>query len=126
MIKDLFECDVLINIPIFKHHGGTILTGCLKNVMGACSGTTNRFFHSGSTQSGAKEDLGFLAQAIADANLVRKPDLCVVDATEFLINNGPAGPVRFGRSTGFSRGPTPFSWIVLGPSSTIASPPTSG
>jgi len=34
----------------------------------------------------------FLAQAIADANLVRKPDLCVVDATEFLINNGPAGP----------------------------------
>ena len=92
MIKDLFECDVLINIPIFKHHGGTILTGCLKNVMGGCSGTTNRFFHSGSTQSGAKEDLGFLAQAIADANLVRKPDLCVVDATEFLINNGPAGP----------------------------------
>jgi uncharacterized protein (DUF362 family) len=92
MIKDLFECDVLINVPIFKHHGGAILTGCLKNIMGACSGTTNRFFHSGSINRGAKEDLGFLGQAIADANLLRKPDLCVVDATEFLINNGPAGP----------------------------------
>jgi uncharacterized protein (DUF362 family) len=92
MIKELFECDVFIDIPIFKHHGGTILTGCLKNIMGACSGSTDRFFHSGSTKRGAKEDLGFLAQAIADANLPRKPDLCVVDATEFLINNGPAGP----------------------------------
>jgi uncharacterized protein (DUF362 family) len=92
MIQELFECDVFINIPIFKHHGGTIITGCLKNIMGACSGSTNRYFHSGSTKSGAKEDLGFLAQAIADANLVRKPDLCVVDATEFLVNNGPAGP----------------------------------
>jgi uncharacterized protein (DUF362 family) len=92
MIKDLFECDVVINIPIFKHHGGTILTGCLKNVMGTCSGSTNRFFHYGTTTHGAPEDLGFLAQAIADANLVRKPDLCVVDATEFLSTNGPAGP----------------------------------
>jgi len=83
MIKELFECDVYIDIPIFKHHGGTILTGCLKNVMGACSGTTNRFFHSGSTQSGAKEDLGFLAQAIADANLAV---------------NGNARNLRFGPS----------------------------
>ncbi len=92
MIKELFECDVYIDIPIFKHHGGTILTGCLKNVMGACSGSTDRFFHSGSAKSGARENLEFLAQSIADANLPRKPDLCVVDATEFLINNGPAGP----------------------------------
>jgi uncharacterized protein (DUF362 family) len=92
MIKDLFECDVFINVPIFKHHGGTIITGCLKNIMGACSHSTNHFFHYASTQTGAKENLGFLAQAIADANLPRKPDLCVVDATEFLINNGPAGP----------------------------------
>ncbi len=92
MVKDLFECDVVINLPIFKHHGGTILTGCLKNVMGTCSGSTNRFFHYGTTQRGAREDLGFLAQSIADANLVRKPDLCVVDATEFLVTNGPAGP----------------------------------
>jgi len=92
MIQELFECDVVINLPIFKHHGGTMMTGCLKNVMGACSRSTNQFFHSGSTKPGAKEDLGFLAQAIADANLVRKADLCVVDATEYLISNGPAGP----------------------------------
>lgn len=98
MVQALFECDVVINIPIFKHHGGTNLSGCLKNVMGTCSSATNKFFHSGSTEAGAKEDRDFLARAIADANLVRKADLYVVDASEFLLNNGPAGPGEMGRA----------------------------
>ncbi len=98
MVQALFECDVVINIPIFKHHGGTMLSGCLKNVMGTCSGATNKFFHSGSTDPKAKEDRDFLARAIADANLVRKADLYVVDASEFLLNNGPAGPGEMGRA----------------------------
>jgi uncharacterized protein (DUF362 family) len=34
----------------------------------------------------------YLAQCIADLNLIRKPDLCVVDAIECGLNNGPAGP----------------------------------
>lgn len=98
MVQALFECDVVINVPIFKHHGGTTLSGCLKNVMGTCAGATNKFFHSGSTEPKAKEDRDFLAQAIADANLVRKADLYVVDATEFLLNNGPAGPGEIGKA----------------------------
>lgn len=98
MVQALFECDVVINVPIFKHHGGTTLSGCLKNVMGTCSSPTNKFFHSGSTDTKAKEDRDFLARAIADANLVRKADLYVVDASEFLLNNGPAGPGEMGRA----------------------------
>jgi uncharacterized protein (DUF362 family) len=31
-------------------------------------------------------------QCIADINLIRKPDLCVVDSTEFISTNGPFGP----------------------------------
>jgi uncharacterized protein (DUF362 family) len=34
----------------------------------------------------------YLAQCIADLNLVRKPDLCVIDAIECSTSNGPAGP----------------------------------
>ncbi|MBK8477831.1 MAG: DUF362 domain-containing protein [Opitutaceae bacterium] len=98
MVQALFECDVVINVPIFKHHGGTTLSGCLKNVMGTCARETNKFFHSGSTDAKAKEDRDFLAQSIADANLVRKADLYVVDATEFLLNNGPAGPGEIGKA----------------------------
>lgn len=86
------DCDVLINLPIAKHHAGTGFSGSLKNTMGACHSSTNRFFHNGSGKSGDYDDVAFLSQCIADVNLVRKPDLVVCDATEFLLTNGPAGP----------------------------------
>jgi len=88
----LLDCDVLINVPIAKHHQGTGFTGNLKNMMGACSGPTCRFFHNGSGAQGGYDDIEFLSQCIADVNLIRTPDLCVLDATEFLTRNGPAGP----------------------------------
>jgi uncharacterized protein (DUF362 family) len=86
------DCDVLIDIPIVKNHMGTNFTGSLKNIMGALSRTTDRFFHRGSGAKSAYDDVEFLSQCIADAQLIRKPNLCVVDATEFVITNGPAGP----------------------------------
>lgn len=91
VIKDLFDCDVFINIPINKHHAGTQYSNCLKNFMGNCKGETNHFFHSSPGKDG-HEDFEFLCQCIADVNLVRKPDLCISDATEVLKTNGPAGP----------------------------------
>ncbi len=39
-----------------------------------------------------RNDPDFLGQCIADINLVRKPDLVVMDATEFILTNGPSGP----------------------------------
>ena len=90
--KALLDCDVFINIPISKNHKGTNFTGTMKNMMGACASSTNRFFHNGSGKKGGYEDIEFLSQCIADINLVRKPDLCVVDSTEFILTNGPAGP----------------------------------
>ena len=87
--QNLIECDVFINVPIVKNHLGTVLSGNLKNMMGTTSGSTNRFFHTG---SGVQDDATFLGQCVADINLVRRPDLCVLDATEFITTNGPAGP----------------------------------
>ena len=46
--KGLLDCDVFINIPIAKDHTGVRFTGTMKNMMGATSYSTNRFFHSGS------------------------------------------------------------------------------
>jgi len=88
----LLECDVLINIPICKDHAGTHFTGNLKNMMGACPHSTCRYFHSGSGAKSAYEDVDFLSQCIADLNLIKKPSLCIVDATEFITTNGPFGP----------------------------------
>lgn len=91
VIKDIFDCDIFINIPVNKHHAGTNYSNCLKNFMGNCNGDTNHFFHSAPGKDG-HEDFEFLSQCIADVNLIRKPDLCISDATEVLKTNGPAGP----------------------------------
>ncbi|MBK8478792.1 MAG: DUF362 domain-containing protein [Opitutaceae bacterium] len=90
--RTYLDCEVLLNLPIAKHHAGTGFSGCLKNTMGACHRTTNQFFHNGSGAKGEYEDITFLSQCIADVNLLRRPTLNVCDGTEFLLTNGPAGP----------------------------------
>ena len=90
--KEFLECDVYINIPIFKQHEGIRITGCLKNLMGLTSGDTNHYFHFGSNAGGWYADVEFLSQCIADVNLVKKPVLCIADTTEYIITNGPFGP----------------------------------
>jgi uncharacterized protein (DUF362 family) len=89
IIRKVSEVDVFINIPILKHHKSAILSGALKNMMGLTTRNTNVTFHLG---SGVKNDPEYLGQCIADLNLVRKPDLIVADATEFITGNGPEGP----------------------------------
>ncbi|MEZ5357529.1 MAG: DUF362 domain-containing protein [Candidatus Zixiibacteriota bacterium] len=93
--SDMLECDHFINVGIAKHHTGTHFTGTLKNMMGACPhNPTNRFCHMGhgTDPNGFYEDVNFLSQCIADLNTVRTPDFCVMDATTFLLSNGPFGP----------------------------------
>jgi uncharacterized protein (DUF362 family) len=94
IIKAWREVDTLINIFIAKHHAGTLYTGALKNSMGYCTRKTNVFYHLG---SGERNDPDFLAQCIADINLIRQPDLILGDATEILLSNGPSGPGEVSR-----------------------------
>jgi uncharacterized protein (DUF362 family) len=89
VIRKIKEVDVFINIPILKHHGSTMVTGALKNMMGLTTRKTNVTFHLG---SGKRNDPEYLAQCIADLNLLRKPDLVLADAIEFITANGPGGP----------------------------------
>jgi uncharacterized protein (DUF362 family) len=89
IVRKVSEVDVFISIPILKHHASTFLTGALKNMMGLTTRKTNVTFHLG---SGKRNDPEYLGQCIADLNLVRKPDLTVADATEFITGNGPGGP----------------------------------
>jgi uncharacterized protein (DUF362 family) len=91
----VLEADVHLNISVVKNHTGTGFTGALKNSMGACPHEpTCRFFHLGSIPDakGWYEDVDHLSQCVADLNLVRRPELCLVDATEILTTNGPFGP----------------------------------
>src|SRR5512136_3474495 len=83
VIRDALEADVLINMPIFKQHNYTRVTGCLKNLMGA--NHDNWSFHQG--------DL-YLHQAIVDLASIFSPALCLVEATTILAERGPFGPGR--------------------------------
>jgi uncharacterized protein (DUF362 family) len=58
-------------------------------MMGLTTRKTNVTFHLG---SGVRNDPEYLAQCIADLNLIRKPDLVIADAIEFITGNGPSGP----------------------------------
>jgi uncharacterized protein (DUF362 family) len=91
IMKPLFDFDVLIDVPITKDHAGNRFTGTMKNLMGLNSPGSNRTFH----RDGWETDLDAIAhldQCIADLNTMISPDLCVVDATEFITTNGPFGP----------------------------------
>ena len=90
--KDLWDCDVFINISITKHHEGVLYSGALKNMMGLCAFSTNSYFHFSTLKLGWFADLDHLSQCIADLNLIKKPNLCISDATTFITEKGPYGP----------------------------------
>lgn len=91
IMRSLFAYDVLIDMPITKDHSGNKFTGTLKNLMGLNSPKSNRTFHKKNWDTD-EDAIAHLEQCIADLNTVVHPDLCIVDATEFIITNGPFGP----------------------------------
>lgn len=74
---DVMDCDLVINVPVVKHHSGATVTICMKNYMGVIE--KRGVFHQD------------LATCIADMAAFMKPQLCVVDATRILTAHGPSG-----------------------------------
>ncbi len=75
----ILDCDVWINVPILKNHGGAKMTISMKNMMGIV--WDRGFFHSHDLQ-----------QCIADVcTLPKRPVLNVVDAYRVMKTNGPRG-----------------------------------
>ncbi len=109
----VLEADVYLNVSVVKDHAGTGFTGALKNAMGPCPHEpTNSFCHFGAAPPEREKfyaNVGHLSQCIADLNLIRKPDLCVVDATRYLITKGPAGPGELRTSDAVVAGTDPVA-----------------
>lgn len=74
---DALDADVLIDVPIAKHHGQARLTLGMKNLMGLVQ-----------NRSAIHANLG---QRIADLASLFRPRLTVVDAVRILMANGPSG-----------------------------------
>ncbi len=78
LFRAVKECDVFINVPVLKNHGGAKYTGALKNLMGSI--WDRPIMHRLGVQ-----------QAIADWAGVRKPDLNILDAYRAMQTGGPRG-----------------------------------
>jgi len=91
IMKEFYNNDVFINMPITKDHAGNKFTGTMKNMMGLNYRVNNRTFHKEDWQTN-RSSIEFLDQCIADLNTIIEPTLCIVDATEFITTNGPFGP----------------------------------
>jgi len=91
ILSAFYEHDVFINMPITKDHAGNKFTGTMKNLMGLNSPANNRTFHRPNWKTDPN-DITHLDQSIVDLNKAVKPALNIVDATEFIVTNGPFGP----------------------------------
>jgi uncharacterized protein (DUF362 family) len=74
---DVLNADLVIDVPIAKHHNLAKLTLAMKNLMGVI---TNRSAMHGN-----------LGQRLADLASRVRPSLVVVDAVRILVENGPTG-----------------------------------
>ncbi len=75
--RDVVEADVLIDVPIAKHHGLARLTLGMKNLLGVVS-----------NPGGLHTDL---SEKLTDIASVVRPHLTVIDGVRILMNNGPSG-----------------------------------
>lgn len=76
--KMVLESDVLINVPVMKHHSSTRISLAMKNLMGVV--WDRKFYHSND-----------LHQCIADFCTLVTPDLNIIDGYNMMTKNGPRG-----------------------------------
>ena len=81
--------DVLINIPKFKTHELTLLSGAVKNLFGCVPGRRKVEFH---LQAG--NDPAMFAQLLADISQVVRPNLSIMDGIVGMDGQGPAAGRR--------------------------------
>lgn len=74
----ILESDVLINVPVAKHHSSAGLTLGMKNLMGITGDNRSKWHWK-------------LHEAISDINMAVKTHLTIIDATNIMLQNGPTG-----------------------------------
>ncbi len=98
--KALFDVDIIINLPKFKTHGITYITGAVKNLFGTIPGLDKSRWHmKASTPSDFSEFLLDLNEALLHGFEKRKRILHVMDAiiTQEKDGPGPSGtPKKIG------------------------------
>jgi uncharacterized protein (DUF362 family) len=77
VFPDILDCDLVINVPVIKHHEMSQLTMCMKNYMGVIEKRPT--FHQD------------MPTCLADITRFMKPRISVLDAVRVLKAHGPQG-----------------------------------
>jgi len=83
--KALFDCDFVINVPKFKTHLQTKITGAVKNMFGILVGAEKARVHMAASHPDE------FAKALVGIYQIRVPDLTIMDAVVGMEGNGPSG-----------------------------------
>ena len=78
VFKPVVETDVLINVPVAKHHSLSTLTLGMKNWMGGVDGSRHSMHQE-------------IDQSIVDLAHFFKPSVTLIDAIRIMSQNGPSG-----------------------------------
>jgi uncharacterized protein (DUF362 family) len=76
--RDIINADVVINVPILKHHDITGLTISMKNLIGVIGGNRGKIHNQ-------------IDQNLCDLTRLLPVELVIVDAYRILTQNGPSG-----------------------------------
>ncbi len=83
--KPILDADIVINLPKFKTHLQTRITGAVKNMFGMLVGAEKARVHLSAPQPEA------FSEALVDIYQMRIPDLTIMDAVVGMEGNGPSG-----------------------------------
>lgn len=78
LYPEIIESDLVINVPIAKHHGLSQATLCMKNLMGVIGGNRGAWHQN-------------LPACLCDLAGYLKPRLSVLDGVRLLTDHGPQG-----------------------------------
>jgi len=78
LYPEIIDCDLVINVPVVKHHSLSRVSLGMKNYMGIIGGDRGLWHQA-------------LPECLCDITAFMKPRLCVLDGFRALIAHGPQG-----------------------------------
>jgi ferredoxin len=83
IIRPVLEADILINLPKFKTHNLTMITGAIKNIYGVIHGRSKTLYHTKFLEIEKFYELLF------DLHSIIKPSISIMDGIIGLEGEGP-------------------------------------
>lgn len=83
--RAVLEADIVVNLPVFKTHNLTKITGSIKNMFGIVPGAFKVKLHA------IAPSAVMFSELLVDIYSIRVPDMNIMDAITIMDGSGPSG-----------------------------------